>query len=176
MLGTRGPLTRGRMTRLRSRPAACWALVAFALLAACGPQAAQVGFDSGQPRLPTTEVVLPNGWRVEAELAVTPEQQSFGMMFRSHVPPERGMLFVGDRVAPRSFWMYQCLVPLDIIWLDGGRRIVEIVHEAPPCRDPDPQGCPSYGGAANSLFVLELAAGQARAQGLAVGDRIEFSL
>ena len=148
-------------------------LCALALLLACsGPLPTEP--DPAPPLLPTTTVVLPNGTPIEAELAVSPEEQARGMMFRSHVPPDSGMLFVGDRAAPRSFWMYQCLVPLDMVWLDGARRIVEIAHEAPPCQEVDPQRCPSYGGNANSVYVLELAAGQARAQGLQVGDLLAF--
>jgi len=150
------------------------AQLAVALLLGCAGPASRPAASSAQPRLPTTTVVLPNGGEVEAELAMTPEEQAMGMMFRSDLPPDRGMLFVGDRATPRSFWMYQCLIPLDIIWLDGGRRIVEIVHDAPPCRDSDPGRCPSYGGTANSVYVLELAAGQAAAQGLKPGDRLEF--
>ena len=125
-------------------------------------------------RLPTIEVGLPGGALVTAELAMTPEQQARGLMFRSYVPPDRGMLFVGDRASRRSFWMYQCLVPLDMVWLDGAHRIVEIVREAPPCREADPQRCPSYGGTVNSVYVLELAAGQAEAHGLRLGDRLDF--
>ena len=150
------------------------AQLAVALFLGCiGPLPEPVP-SSGQPRLPTTTVVLPNGTRVEAELAITPQEQATGMMFRSQLPPDQGMLFVGDRAAPRSFWMYQCLIPLDLIWLDGARRIVEIVRDAPPCRESDPQRCPSYGGTANSVYVLELAAGQAAAQGLKLGDRLDF--
>ena len=129
---------------------------------------------ASHPLLPTTEVLLPDGSRIEAELAVTPEEQARGLMFRAHLPPDRGMLFVGERAAPRSFWMYQCLIPLDMVWLDGAHRIVEIVRDAPPCRALDPQECPSYGGRANSVYVLELAAGQADARGLQLGDRLEF--
>lgn len=126
------------------------------------------------PLLRTTGVVLPDGSRIEAELALTPEQQARGLMFRAHLPTDRGMLFVGDRAAPRSFWMYQCLIPLDMVWLDGAHRIVEIVRNAPPCRESDPQECPSYGGRVNSVYVLELAAGQADARGLKLGDRLDF--
>ncbi len=167
------------LRRLRNRPGLGWALwrclacLALVLTLSCGesqPQATQVG----SSRLPTTTVVLPSGAEIEAELAISPEDQARGMMFRSEVPPDTGMLFVGNRAAPRSFWMYQCLVPLDMVWLDGARRIVEIVREAPPCRADDPQRCPSYGGNANSVYVLELAAGQAAARGLQVGDQLEF--
>ena len=150
------------------------AQIAVALLLGCAGPAFQPAASSSQAQLPTTTVVLPNGSQIEAELAMTPEEQATGMMFRPHLAPDRGMLFVGDRAAPRSFWMYQCLIPLDIIWLDGARRIVEIVRDAPPCRDSDPQRCPSYGGRANSVYVLELAAGQAAAQGLKLGDRLDF--
>ena len=118
--------------------------------------------------------MLPDGDRITAELAMTPEQQARGMMFRSHLAEDRGMLFVGARASPRSFWMYQCLIPLDIIWLDGAKRIVEIVREAPPCRERDPQRCPSYGGNVNSVYVLELAAGQAAGRGLELGDALAF--
>lgn len=148
--------------------------LALALLLGCAGPVSQPAATSSQPRLPTTTVVLPNGSQVEAELAMTPEEQATGMMFRSHLPPDRGMLFVGDRAAPRSFWMYQCLIPLDIIWLDGARRVVEIVRDAPPCRESNPQRCPSYGGTANSVYVLELAAGQAAAHSLNLGDRLDF--
>lgn len=157
----------------RTRIALGLACLALVLTAGCGepqPQAPQVGLS----RLPTTTVVLPSGAEIEAELAISPEDQARGMMFRAEVPPDTGMLFVGTRAAPRSFWMYQCLVPLDMVWLDGARRVVEIVREAPPCREEAAQRCPSYGGNANSVYVLELAGGQALAQGLQVGDVLEF--
>ena len=146
----------------------------LAPLAVCGGPAQEPRADGYCPRLPTTTVTFPNGNQVEAELAMTPEQQSRGLMFRTHLPPHQGMLFVGDRAAPRSFWMFQCRIALDMLWLDGGHRIVEIVRDVPPCPDPDPENCPSYGGNLDSVYVLELAAGQAEAQGLRVGDRLEF--
>lgn len=159
------------LRRIRNALGLAW--LALVLTVGCGeppPQATQAAL----PRLPTTTVVLPSGAEIEVELAITPQDQARGMMLRSEVPPDTGMLFVGDRAAPRSFWMYRCLVPLDMVWLDGARRIVEIVREAPPCREDNPQNCPSYGGNANSVYVLELAAGQALAQGLEIGDQLVF--
>lgn len=159
------------LRQLRSARGLAW--LALILSVSCSESQPQPT-PAGLSRLPTTTVVLPGGAEIEAELAVSPEDQARGMMFRTEVPPDTGMLFVGNRAAPRSFWMYQCLVPLDMVWLDGARRIVEIVREAPPCRADDPQRCPSYGGNANSVYVLELAAGQAVARGLQVGDQLEF--
>ena len=150
------------------------AILALFLCAACGQPPPVVSAGSAPAQLPVIQVTLPNGARIEAELAITPEEQARGLMFRADLGPDRGMLFVGSRSAPRSFWMYQCLIPLDMIWLDGAHRIVEIVRSAPPCGSTDPSDCPSYGGTANSVYVLELAAGQADAHGLRLGDRLDF--
>ena len=153
--------------------AAGLAILALLPWAACSAPPAATG-GPAPAQLPTTQVTLPSGALVEAELAITPEEQARGLMFRAELARDRGMLFVGTRSAPRSFWMYQCLIPLDIIWMDGAHRIVEIVRSAAPCSSADPSDCPSYGGNANSVYVLELAAGQADAHGLRLGDRLDF--
>ena len=150
------------------------AILALALWAACSGPPPAAPSDSQPVQLPTTQVTLPDGALIEAELAISPAEQARGLMFRAELPPDRGMLFVGSRSSRRSFWMYQCLIPLDLIWLDGAHRIVEIVRSAPPCSSTDPGDCPSYGGNANSVYVLELAAGQSDAHGLQIGDRLDF--
>ncbi len=149
------------------------AVSVLALWAACAVSVPEAPTGSAA-LLPTTQVTLPNGAVIEAELAITPEEQARGLMFRAELAAGRGMLFVGSRSAPRSFWMYQCLIPLDLIWMDGAHRIVEIVRSAPPCSATAAADCPSYGGTTNSVYVLELAAGQAEEQGLRLGDRLDF--
>jgi uncharacterized membrane protein (UPF0127 family) len=69
--------------------------------------------------------------------------------------------------------MYQCEIPLDIIWMDRNRRIVEMAKGAPPCREVA-ERCPSYGGTQPSQYVLEVAAGVADAHNLRVGDVLQF--
>lgn len=150
------------------------AILALALWAACSGPPPAASRHAVPEQLPTTEVTLPNGALIVAELAISPAEQARGLMFRAELPPDRGMLFVGSRSSQRSFWMYQCLIALDIIWMDGAHRIVEIVRSAPPCDSADPGDCPSYGGNANSVYVLELAAGQSDAHGLRIGDRLDF--
>ena len=166
-----GPGTVARASR-RRLPLLVAGLAIVALgLNACSETAPRA---ADGPRLPTVPVRFPDGGQVEAELAITPEEQARGLMFRDHLPADRGMLFVGNRAEPRAFWMYQCLIPLDMVWMDGAHRIVEIVRYAPPCREANRQECPTYGGNANSVYVLELAAGQADARGLRLGDRLDF--
>ncbi|MCC6265551.1 MAG: DUF192 domain-containing protein [Bryobacterales bacterium] len=118
-------------------------------------------------------VQLPDGARIEAETKLTPEGQAQGMMFRASLPENKGMLFIHATVEKRSYWMFQCEIPLDIIWMDRDRRIVEISADTPPCRETA-EKCPSYGGAAPSLFVLELAAGMAKKHNLKLGDTLRF--
>ncbi len=118
-------------------------------------------------------VQLPDGARIEAETKLTPEGQAQGMMFRTSLPEDKGMLFIHGTVEKRSYWMFQCEIPLDIIWMDRDRRIVEISADTPPCRETA-EKCPSYGGAVPSLFVLELAAGMAKKHNLKLGDTLRF--
>lgn len=126
---------------------------------------------------PEGEVIpltLPDGKQIEVELRLTFEELSKGMMFRSQLPPDKGMLFVfGDR-QKRSFWMFQTLVPLDMVWMDDDKRVVEIVDNAPPCTERDFRNCPTYGGNFEAAYVLEVAAGRAAALGLDVGDQVSF--
>lgn len=121
-------------------------------------------------------VTLPDGFVVQAELAATPEQHSRGLMFRDKLPAGRGMIFHFPGVRPRGFWMFQTLIPLDIIWLDAHAEVVEISAHTPPCGSSNPGECPSYGGSVASRYVLEIGAGQAAAHGVEIGRRIEFRL
>ena len=125
-------------------------------------------------RLPTVPVTLPNGKTIRAELATSPADQQRGLMFRPRLAADRGMLFVFAQPAARPFWMFQTLIPLDIIWLDSNRTIVFISANTPPCPPEKGESCPNYGGAQPAQYVLELAAGAAAANGLKVGDVLQF--
>jgi uncharacterized membrane protein (UPF0127 family) len=159
---------------LRIPSAILAAFFAASLLAAgCAAPTSSRSSDvsSGASTLPVT---LPDGTQIRAELAITPEQQARGLMFREALPPNHGMLFISSEISPRAFWMFQTRIPLDIIWLDENRRVVEISAHTPPCGDTNPSNCPNYGGQVPSKYVLELAAGQAEAHGIDVGDQILF--
>ena len=153
------------------------AAIAAAVMLWSGCSGATVATSEGpsglDPTKPTTTITLPDGTEVKAEVAMTVDAQAQGMMFRTNLRPGEGMLFPFQEMAPRAFWMFQTLIPLDIIWLDDNKRVVEISANSPPCRTAAAD-CPSYGGSAHSTYVLELAAGQAAAHGLTVGAQLEF--
>lgn len=137
------------------------------LLVGCGSK------PTSQEEFYSRIVTLPRGQQIRAEVLTNPTDIARGMMFRDSLAPDRGMLFMHPTPGLYSYWMYQVRIPLDIIWLDSSRRIVEISANTPPCRTKASQ-CPSYGGHEQSLFVLELAGGMADKYGLRVGDFISF--
>jgi uncharacterized membrane protein (UPF0127 family) len=133
--------------------------------------AAQSAAGPSAPLADRGTVTLPNGAIYAVEIPRTPEARQRGMMFRSDVPPRTGMLFVFDAAGRHAFWMKNCLVPLDLIWLDESKQIVAILSEAPPCK-ADP--CPIYQFDAPSRYVLEIAGGAARREGLTIGQTLTF--
>jgi uncharacterized membrane protein (UPF0127 family) len=120
------------------------------------------------------QVGLPNGKTIHAEVLFRRDDVMRGMMFRTSLPENRGLLFIHARPGRHSYWMHNVKVPLDIIWLNKEREIVEIVPAVPPCPESDPVKCPQYGGNAESRFVLELGSGMAARHGLALGQTLDF--
>lgn len=119
-------------------------------------------------QLPLTAYTVINNNRIELEVAQTPEQQAIGLMFRKSIANNRGMLFPFNPARPVGFWMKNCLMPLDMVFIRR-ERVIDIRANVPPCRQ-DP--CPSYGPKAPVDNVLELAAGRAASLGLRIGDPI----
>jgi len=127
----------------------------------------------GQPQhLPVEAEVTIAGRRFELEVARTPEQQRLGLMFRTDLPPDRGMWFPFDPPQPAAFWMFNTLLNLDIIFLRQG-QVVYIAADVPGC---PAQPCPVYGPPSDQLVdgVLEFRGGTAAALGLQVGDTVEI--
>ena len=146
----------------------CFLIAALAALSAgCGP--APVTLEDYQTRL----VTFPNGKKVRAEVLVKDADLRRGMMFRDSLAPDRGMLFIHGAPGRYPYWMYQTRIPLDIIWLDRDRRIVEISADTPPCRTEASQ-CPQYGGHKEALYVLVQGGSRATQYGLKVGDVLRF--
>ncbi|MEA2489241.1 MAG: uncharacterized protein QOH21_1033 [Acidobacteriota bacterium] len=117
-------------------------------------------------------VTFPDGFVVHTQLATDDESRAQGLMFRDQLRPGTGMLFFFPTAGDYPFWMKNTLIPLDMIWLDGSRKIVAMHHDVPPCKTAD---CPSYPPHAVALYVLEVAGGVANEHGLKVGDVLQFA-
>ncbi|MGA8528746.1 MAG: DUF192 domain-containing protein [Acidobacteriaceae bacterium] len=150
-------------------------LIMGAGLATIGPaargQETQVPYVA--PRPANTLVMLPDGSTVHVELATTEAERNYGLMGRTKLPEGRGMLFVDDRESRQAYWMYDCKIGLDIVWMDAQHRIVEMSPDTPPCRGKS-NTCPNYGGHEMSQYVLELPVGDIARHHLKVGETVEF--
>lgn len=148
------------------------------LLVACTKTPATVTADNGAtqttPPAPVAgpRVVLPDGTALSVEIAADDQSRAQGLMFRDYLPPRTGMLFLFPEDGQFSFWMKNCRMPLDMLFIESTGRIAHIKDSVPPC-PADP--CPSYPSNVTSRYVLELAGGEARKLGMKVGDvlRIE---
>lgn len=145
------------------------ALLALTVLAltACGPKPDSV--DEFYLRT----VTLPGGRTIRVEEAFDNIHLLRGLMFRASLAPDRGMLFVYPHPDHYQTVMYQVLIPLDIIWMDAGRRILQIDEDAQPCKTQASK-CPKYGGANLVSYSLEIGGGLAKKYGLEVGQVIQW--
>ena len=155
-----------RSTRFRRtvRLGPVLALVVFLLTTACNA--------TRRPGPPAA--VFPSGAVFRLEIADDDESRRLGYMFREHVGADEGMLFIFDRPGQHAIWMKNCKVSLDLIWLDEKGRVVEIVHDQPPCPDDGP--CPNAFPMRLATYVLEVAGGTARREGLKLDDSITLYL
>jgi hypothetical protein len=147
------------------------AAAAGALLLACpGPAGAAGDAPAAGPAADRRTVCI-GGACFEAELAVTADERSRGLMFRGSLPPGEGMLFVFPREGRHGFWMKNTLIELDIVFIGADRRVVDIARRAQPCRA---EPCRQYYPAAPAAYALEIAGGLAERYGFAAGDPVEF--
>jgi hypothetical protein len=93
---------------------------------------------------------------VNAEIADTAEKLQRGLMFRTSMGENEGMLFVFNDEQPRTFWMKDTLIPLDIIFISSAGEVVDIKKNFVPCAA---EPCPSYTSKQSARYVLEVNAG-----------------
>ena len=105
---------------------------------------------------------------LDIEIADTEYETQTGLMYRSSMKTNQGMLFVFDDVAPRSFYMKNTKIPLDLIFIDGNNKIVSFQKNAKPF---DESSLPSN---APAKYVLEINAGLVNTWQLTVGDSISY--
>ena len=91
-------------------------------------------------------------------------------MFRGGLADNRGMLFLFPQENFYPFWMKNMRFPLDIIWIDKDKRIVDIKTDVPTCN----QTCESLTPGDKALYVLEVNAGFAKKNEIKIGDRVSF--
>jgi uncharacterized membrane protein (UPF0127 family) len=150
--------------------------LALALLlpvAACQPSASSaVAFErspAGLEQMPLTITdAKGKAHKFIVEVARTPEEQAHGLMDRQSLAPDRGMIFPYQPPQPVAFWMKNTLIPLDMVFISPGGKILRIEANTVPL-SLDPVGS---GDAVEA--VLELNGGRSVELGIAAGDRVSW--
>lgn len=163
----------------------CATLAGLIATVACSPVSADAGRHGAAPAagataapqvhpvsgltvvpLSVTTISGPHAFRVE--VAATPGEQERGLMFRTSMGADEGMIFPMDPPRRTAFWMRNTVLSLDIVFIGADHKVLNVAANAIPY---DETPLPSDGPAA---AVLELNAGRAAQIGLAPGDRVDW--
>lgn len=117
-----------------------------------------------QAQLPMAELAV-GMYRIEAELAHTPESRQTGLMNRKSMPEQRGMVFVFTSDARHCMWMKNTLMPLSVAFIDARGRILNIEQMQPQTEN-------SHCAAAEARYALEMNLGWFAARGIAAGHKV----
>ena len=138
--------------------------------AAAATPAAQLAVHSvsGLTIVPLTVTTASGPHVFKVEVAATPGEQERGLMFRSVMGADEGMIFPMDPPRRTAFWMKNTVIPLDIIFIGADHKVLNVAANAVPY---DLSPLPSDGDAA---AVLELIGGRAAQIGLKPGDMVNW--
>jgi uncharacterized membrane protein (UPF0127 family) len=142
-------------------------------LVACQPSASnavELGRSpAGLEQVPLKVTSGKKAHRFTVELARTTEEQATGLMNRSSLAPDRGMVFPFDPPREASFWMKNTLIPLDIIFVRADGSIANIEANTVPMSLQ-----PLYSDGTVAA-VLEIAGGRSAELGIKAGDKVKWS-
>ena len=104
--------------------------------------------------------------RIDVEVAADEQTRQLGLMYRSHLPSEQGMLFVYPSSLRICMWMRNTLIPLSVAFLDEEGRILNIENMTPLSEE-------SHCSVKPARFALEMNQGWFVGHGVKAGDRIK---
>lgn len=110
----------------------------------------------------------PSAPRVSVERAIDDAARTRGLMFRTHLDADAGMLFSWNAEQPRSFWMRNTCIPLDMLFIAADGTIVGILEQVPTLNTL-PRGVPC-----GAQHVLEVNAGWTRQHGVVPGQKVDI--
>jgi uncharacterized membrane protein (UPF0127 family) len=136
------------------------------------PEILDGAFKGDKAPLPVVEASAAD---LHLHLAVANDDKSreLGLMCVTKLRPQRGMIFVFAQSSRWDFWMKNTLVPLDMVWLDADGTVTAVAANVPAAtRDTPDDAVARRSG--NGLYVIELTAGEAAVDHLAVGKHLDL--
>lgn len=115
------------------------------------------------------------GEQFEVAVAASDETRRLGLSGRATLGRNEGLLFLYRAAAPRSFWMKDCLIALDIIYMNAEGRILNVVTMSAPAPGTVELDLPLAHSLGSAIAVLEVSAGTAQRLNLKPGDVIRWS-
>lgn len=106
--------------------------------------------------------------KIDIELAANNQDRALGLMNRTYMKENQGMLFLFDVEEPQSFWMKNTYISLDMLFINSHNEIIKI-HKNTAVLTEDP-----YSSDAPAQFVLEVVGGYTDKYQIKEGDRIQF--
>jgi len=114
-------------------------------------------------------------YELTVEVAQTAEELERGLMYRTHLDPDRGMVFLFPRTTDSGFWMKNTKIPLSIAFFDRNGRILRIMQMDPCALPPEEaDNCPVYYPRVAYIGALEVNQGWFKEHGVKEGDSISF--
>ncbi len=107
---------------------------------------------------------------IKAEIADNMITRTKGLMFRKTLPDNEGMLFIFDEENYQTFWMMNMSFPIDIIWINKEKKVVDITKNAQPCK----LICSTYRPKEKAMYVLEVNSNFTEEHGVKIGSSLEF--
>lgn len=125
------------------------------------------------PHLRNGTIVFPGSKdkpaKIDVEIAERPRDRARGLMFRKHMPEDKGMIFLfKSEPDVHQFWMRNTCIPLDMLFVDKDGVIVGIEENVPTMNDS------TYSVPCLSSYVIEVNAGYCRRHGIVAGQKVEF--
>ncbi len=107
------------------------------------------------------------------EIQRTPIELARGLQGHAPLAENEGMLFIFPEPKVAHFWMKDVTFPIDIVFLDDQRRVLNVAVKAPPCRSVP---CVTFDSIGRASYVLELRAGWSLRYGVKPGSRFELDI
>jgi len=147
----------------------------FAVMAIAAALFSQASSEGAEAKMPTAKIGTANV--VKLEVAASEAEIQRGLMYRTSLPDDQGMVFLFHPPRPVNFWMAHCFISLDMLFVKDG-KIIKIFENVPPCRAQNERDCPTYpaGPGIEVTEVVEVSAGYAKRHDVKVGDPVILRL
>jgi uncharacterized membrane protein (UPF0127 family) len=149
-------------------------IVAASVIAAVLMPLVSTDARSADAKMPTAKI---GNHLIKLEVASSEAEIEKGLMFRTSMPEDQGMVFLFHPPRKVRFWMCHTLIPLDMMFIDKG-KIVKISHDAKPCKSENCTDCDMFpsDSAIYATHVIEVNGGYTERHSIKEGDTVDMEL